>query len=213
MRFCIATLTVALGLAVAGCAKKKEEPGTLPAPVAQAVQQAETMSAQIEAETGTPVARMTLNFVEPSEEDYVGLFVAAAGWAKRSVARTIGVLQQTDAPQVFQRASEAASQKYALRPIALTDYSVVCGQPERQQTSITQQKSVCTMKYVDAVLHFNSIRMRRDSGYVTVGVTKVPTGGTRPETVYNCVTLARKGREWEAKRSERVVDYHRCPKP
>jgi hypothetical protein len=199
-------------IGAAACAKKAPAPEPTPIDVAMRI----TQQAQAHIDSIQPGAKMvsgTVYFVEPSESEYINLFVAAAGWAKRSVARTVGVLQQTDGHPLYQRASEAAAQKYALRPIALTDYSVVCGQPERQQTSITQQNSVCTMKYVDAVLHFNSIRMRRDSGYVTVGVTKVPTGQNKAETVYHCVTLARKGAEWEAKRSERVVDYHRCPKP
>jgi hypothetical protein len=205
----VATLTL---LVAGACSRKQPEPQPTPVDVAmQIAQQAQAHMDSIQ--PGATMGRVTINFVEPTESDYVGLFVAAAGWAKRSVARTVGVLQQSDAPPYFQQASKAAAQKYALRPIELTDYQVVCGQPERQQTSITGQKSVCTMKYVDAVLHFNSIRMRRDSGFVTVGVTKVPTGQSKPETVYNCVTLVRKGAGWDAKRSERVVDYHRCPKP
>ena len=200
---------IALALMVAGCAKK--EPEAKPSPVAQMVQQAERMSAQVEAETGTPVGVMTITFVEPSETDYVNLIVAAAGWARKST-RSLGVLQQSTGHPLWKRASEAATQRYALRPIQLSDYQTVCGTPERQQTSITQQKSVCTMKYVDAVMQFNAVRMTRDSGYVALSITRVPTGGTRAETTVQCVALARKGAEWEARRADRVIDYHRCPR-
>jgi hypothetical protein len=197
-------------LAVVACAKK-EEPKALPEPVAQAVQQAERMSAQIEAETGTPVGSMTLTFVEPSEDDYVGLIVAAAGWARKSV-RSLGILQQTTGHPLWAKASMAATQKYALRPIQMSDYSVVCGQPDRKQTSIANVKEVCTMKYVDAVMQFNAIRLTRDSGYVALGITRVPSGANRAETTYQCVSIAKKGKEWEARRAERVVDWQLCPR-
>lgn len=194
-------------VALVGCSKK--EPETKPTPVEQAVQQAERKASQIEAETGTQVGRMTITFVAPTEEDYVGIVVAAAGWARKSY-RSLGILQQTTGGPFWQHASEAAAQKYALRPIQQTDFQTVCGQAERQQTSITQQKTVCTMKYVDAVMHFNSVRMSRDSGYVALGITRVPTGQSRAETVYQCVTLARKAQAWEARHAERVVDWQRC---
>jgi hypothetical protein len=197
-------------LAVVACAKK-EEPKTVSGPVAQAVQQAERMSAQIEAETGTPVGSMTLTFVEPSEEDYIGLIVAAAGWARKSV-RSLGILQQTTGHPLWAKASLAATQKYALRPIQPSDYSVVCGQPDRKQTSIANVKEICTMKHVDAVMQFNSVRLTRDSGYVALGVTRVPSGATRAETVYQCVSIARKGNEWEARRADRVADWQLCPR-
>ena len=201
---------IVVALLATACAKK-EEPKTLPVPVAQAVQQAERMSAQIEAETGTPVGSMTLTFVEPSEEDYVGLIVAAAGWARKSV-RSLGILQQTTGHPLWAKGSLAATQKYALRPIQLSDYSVVCGQPDRKQTSIANVKEVCTMKYVDAVMQFNAIRLTRDSGYVALGITRVPSGANRAETTYQCVSIAKKGQEWEARRAERVVDWQLCPR-
>jgi hypothetical protein len=154
---------------------------------------------------------MTLTFVEPSEDDYVGLIVAAAGWARKSV-RSLGILQQTTGHPLWAKASMAATQKYALRPIQMSDYSVVCGQPDRKQTSIANVKEVCTMKYVDAVMQFNAIRLTRDSGYVALGITRVPSGANRAETTYQCVSIAKKGKEWEARRAERVVDWQLCPR-
>jgi hypothetical protein len=207
MRRVAAALALVAG---AGCAKK--QPQAKPTPVTQAVQQADRLSAQVEAETGGRVASMTIRFIEPTEDDYVGLIVAAAGWARRTVARSIGVLQQTTDSPMWEHASRAATQRYALRPISLDDYQVVCGGNQPQQTSVSRSSPVCTMKYVDAVLQFTSVRLSSDSGYVGVGVTRVPSGATRSEVTWSCITLARKGAEWDARRSERMEDAHRCPR-
>jgi hypothetical protein len=205
-------LITALPLILAGaCAKKAPEVKATPIDIAmQIAQQAEAHIDSIQ--PGAIIMRGTIVFVEPSETDYVNLIVAAAGWARKSY-RSLGVLQQTSGHPLWQHASAAATQKYALRPIQLSDFQTVCGQPERQQTSITQQKQICTMKYVDVVMQFNGVRMTRDSGYVALSLTRVPTGGNRAETTYQCVTLARKGREWDARHSARIVDHTRCPRP
>lgn len=192
-----------------GCSKK--EPEAKPTPVQQVVQEAERRSAQIEAETGTPVGTMTIRFVQPTEQDLVSMMVAAAGWARKSVSRSIGILQPTTAEPIWLRAAEATTQRYALRPIQQQDFGVVCG--TGQQGTSSRGGSGCSMKYVDAVLMFNSFKMTRDSGYVTVGVTRVPSGATKSETTYRCVTVARKPGDWEAVHSETVIDYRRCPRP
>jgi hypothetical protein len=196
-------------LLLAGCAKK--EPEAKPSPVAQVVEQAEKMSAQIEAERGGTVGVMTIRFVEPTEEDVVAMMVAAAGWARKSVSRSIGILQPTAANPIWLRAAEATTQRFALRPIQQSDVQVVCG--SASQGSSGRSSGGCSMKHVDAVLMFNSFRMTRDSGYVTVGVMRVPNGSNRSETTYRCVTVVRKPGDWEAKHSEQVVDYRRCPRP
>lgn len=195
-------------LLAAACSRK--EPEAKPTPVEVAQQLAQQAEARANAE-GAQLGSFTITFVEPTEADYVNLIVGAAGWARKSI-RSLGVLQQSTGNPLWQRASEAATQKYALRPIQLSDYQTVCGQPDRGQTSISQQKAVCTMKYVDAVMAFNSVRMTRDSGYVALSITRVPTGATRAETSYQCVALVRKGAEWEARRADRIIDWHRCPR-
>ena len=206
MRHFIAILGVAA--VVSACAKKEPEPK--PTPVEQVAQQAQRQAEQIEAATGRPVTSLTIRFVEPTEEDIVAMMVAAAGWARKSVSRSIGILQPTAANPIWLRAAEATTQRYALRPIQQSDFGVVCGSSPATSGRSTQG---CTMKYVDAVLTFNSFRLTRDSGYVTVGVTRVPSGSNRSETTYRCVTVMRKPGDWEAKHSEQVADYQRCPRP
>lgn len=205
----ISVWTIAAAL-VATTACSKKEPETKPTPVEVAQQLAAQAEARANAE-GAQLGSFTITFVEPTEADYINLILGAAGWARKSI-RSLGVLQQSTGHPLWQRASEAATQKYALRPIQLSDYQTVCGQPDRGQTSISQQKVVCTMKYVEAVMQFNSVRMTRDSGYVALSITRVPAGGTRAETSYQCVALVRKGAEWEARRADRVVDWQRCPR-
>jgi hypothetical protein len=201
-------ITVLL-VTIVGCAKKSPPP---PTPVEIAIQIAAQAQAHMDSvHPGAVLASGTIYFVEPSENDYVNLIVAAAGWARKSV-RSLGVLQQTNGHPLWQHASEAATQRYALRPISLSDYQTVCGVPERQQTTITGTNTVCTMKYVDVVMQFNGVRMTRDTGYVALGLTRVPTGATRSETTYQCVTLARKGAEWNARHAEAVVEPRRCPR-
>jgi hypothetical protein len=200
-----------LGLAAvtAACAKKDPEPK--PTPVQQVVEEAERKSAEIEAQTGRPVGTMTIRFVEPKEEDIVAMMVAAAGWARKSVSRSIGILQPTASNAIWLRAAEATTQRFALRPIQQSDLQVVCGASPGSTSSRGSQG--CSMKYVNAVLMFNSFRMTRDTGYVTVGVIQVPNGSNRSETTFRCVTLLRRPGDWEAKHSELVIDHQRCPRP
>lgn len=196
-----------IAAAIAGCAKK--EPEAKPSPVGEAVAAAVAQRDQIEAQTGGEVGSLTVRFVEPPEDVFVDLFVAAAFWAKSSTsARSMGVLQAEGAEPRWRRAVEAVNQRYALRPINPSDFTVVCGNPQTQSTSRGGQR--CSMKYVDAVLAFNSIRIRRDSGYVGLNVSRVPSGADRAERIYYCVTLGRVGGEWKARKSDRVVDPQRC---
>ncbi len=195
-------------IAAGACTKKQPEPR--PTPIDIAIQMADQAEARAQAQGGQ-LASFTVTFVEPSEDDMVGLIVAAGGWARRTVARSLGVLQRPDEQPLWRRAAAEAAQRYALRPISQSDYTVVCGETSQPRQGV-RGTPTCSMKYVDAVLQFNSVRMSRDSGYVTVGVTRVPSGSNRAETVYNCVILAKKEGKWDARRSERVVDIHLCPR-
>jgi hypothetical protein len=200
--------------ALAACSKKEPETTSSPA-IDEATRIAEDVKAQVEAQTGAPVTNMTvmIDFVDPPDDVFVDMTIAAAGWAKSSIAsRTIGVYQAEGASEPFRLAVEAVTRRYAFRPIGPSDYQVVCGGNAPSQTSITTRTAKCSMKYVDAVLAFNTVRMTRDSGYVGLNITRVPNGANRAERVHHCITLIRKGAEWEAKRSERMVDARRCPR-
>src|SRR4051812_11851771 len=74
----------------------------------------------------SPTLAQSVTYVAPSEESYVQMIVAATGWAKGSVAKSLGVLTPADAPANLQRAIEAAVQRHGLKRIALDDYTVVC---------------------------------------------------------------------------------------
>jgi hypothetical protein len=202
-------LTIGLIAAtLGGCAQKKPEP--TPTPVETVAATAEQTRAAIEAQTGTPVNSMTITFVDPPDDVFVGLIVAAAGWARGGItARSIGILQAEGAEPRFRRAVEAVNQRYALRPIAPSDFTVVCGNSQTSNTS-RGATSRCSMKYVDAVLAFNAVRVRGDAGYVGLDVTRVPAGADRVERTFYCITMAKTAGEWKAKKSERVVDPQRC---
>lgn len=150
---------------------------------------------------------------DPPDDIFVGMAVAATGWTKGSIgAGTVGIFQPDGADPRMRRAIEAATTRYALRPIGPSDYAVVCGGNAPARTSITSRSAKCSMKYVDAVIAFNTVMMGRDSGYVGLNVTRVPNGADRLERVNYCITLVRKVDQWEAKRGERALDRHRCPR-
>ena len=199
-----------LTLLVIGCSKQEPEP--TPTPAGEAVEITEELRAQIEAQTGIPVTSMSVRFEDPPEDVFVNMVVAAGGWAK-GTARLIGVYQSPSASPRFRRAVEAVTNRYAFRPIGPSDFAVVCGGNAPSRTSITARTPKCSMKYVDAVLAFNSVMMGRDTGFVGLNITRVPTGTTKAERVYYCISLLRKGEDaWEAKRSERIVNAARCPR-
>jgi hypothetical protein len=202
-------------LALIGACAKQKEPEPMPAPVQEAQAAAEQIKAQIEAETGRPVDNLTvtINYVEPPENIFVGMTIAAAGWAKSSIgARRIGVFSAQTAEPRFRKTVEAVTNRYAFRTIQPADFTVVCAPASRAPTANSSPTGVCSMKYVDAVIMFNSVRMARDSGFVGLNITRVPSGSNRSEQTFYCVTLLRKGEQWESKRSERMVDWNRCPR-
>ena len=203
-------------LALAGACAKKTEPQPAPTPAQEANATAERVKAEIEAQTGRPVENIavTINYVEPPEELFESMGVAGASWARRSTgARSMGIYQADGADPRFRKAVQRATSRYSFRPIRSTDFTVVCSGSDRAPTLKSSPTGVCSMKYVDAVLMFNSLRIRGDSGFVGLNVTRVPSGATRAEQTYYCVTILRIGMEWEAKRGERMVDWNRCRLP
>jgi hypothetical protein len=173
--------------------------------VACARKQPETIAVTVDGAT------VEIPYEAPPENIFVDLGVAATGWAKGFLAaRSIGIYQASDASPQFRRMVQAATSRFAIRPIQESDFTVVCGGTERGRTSITSPTTHCTMKYVDAVLAFNSVRLMRDSGRVGLSITRVPTGSNKSERLYYCVTLGKKNGQWAALRSERMVDYQRC---
>jgi hypothetical protein len=144
----------------------------------------------------------------PPEDVFVDLMVAAAGWAKgANSGRPLGVYQPLDADAPARRGVEAVTTRYGLRPINPSDFVVVC---TSAGATVTARFGGCSMKYVDAVLAFNGIRMGRDSGYVGLELTRVPSGKNTAENVFYCVTLAKDDSRWQARRSRRVEDPGRC---
>lgn len=193
MRFRLITM---LGLAAAtGCASKNQ-PDAAPAPADAAPANA------------APAQIISLDV---PEDIFVGMGVAAIGWAKGYLSpRSVGIYQAEDASPQFRRMVQAATTRYAVRPIQSSDFAVVCSGSDRSRSAITSPATRCTMKYVDAVVAFNSVRRGRDSGYVGMSITRVPPGANRSERIYYCITLARKDTAWAFKRNERVVDPQRC---
>jgi hypothetical protein len=193
--------------ALAACSSQSP-PESKPTPAA-AVAQAEQIRA-IGEQSGRNVVSVTMVFRDPSGQDYEDLVIASTSWAKGSISRSLGVLDPDGAPPLLRNAILAAVQRHALRVIPLSDFTVVC--QSRQATRVDAATTVCGMKHVDAVLQFTAVRIAGDSGWVGTNVTRVPRGGSSAVRTYHCVTLAKKGRVWEAKRSQVVQDEHRCPR-
>ena len=147
--------------------------------------------------------------VEPSEETSAQMIIAAAGWAKGSVGKSLGILVAADAPPHLQRAIEAAAKQHGLKRIAFDDYTTVCvSHPATRSAPATR---TCSMKGADAVLQFAEIRIAGDSGSVVATVTRVPKGQIKAESKRYCVTLAKRTSDWEALRGEAVTETDNCP--
>ena len=199
-------VSLLLATTLTACATKPK-----PEPEPQTVNATATVTAP-DGSTRTVPVRMT--FIPVPDDVFVAVSVAAAGWAKGTIGgKQIGMYQPDGAPPVVRQAIEAVTARYAFRPITPADYGVVCRQSARSTTSITQQSATCSMKYVEAVLAINSLRMTRDSAYVGASITRVPAGSNKSETNRFCVTLVRKDQSaWEAKRSDRIVNTASCPR-
>jgi hypothetical protein len=157
-----------------------------------------------------PAVAQSVTYVEPSDETYVQLIVAATGWAKSGVAKSLGVLTPADAPALLQHAIEAAAKRHGLKRIALDDYTTVCiTHPATRSAPISR---TCSMKGADAVLQFAEVRVAGDSGSVVTSVTRVPKGESKPETARYCIALVKKTSDWEAYRGEAVAENDQCPK-
>jgi hypothetical protein len=194
-------------LSVTACAKQHPQPEPKPDPIAAA--QPALQQSQPEAQAAVDPALP--EFLQPSDADYVGLVLAATGWARRTT-RSLGIYQMTDGHWLWKEATEVAARKYGLRPIQQNDFTVVCGASPRPATPATQAKQVCSMKYVDAVMYFTELRMTRDSGYVGLGITRVPEGATQPRATLQCVTMTRKDSTWEIRKTYTMQDIHQCPR-
>jgi hypothetical protein len=168
--------------------------------------------------TGVPAAAQTtsisvgdtVTYVEPPDDIYVDLVLAATGWARKSIAKSVGVVQREDAPPVWQRAINAAAKEHDLKVIPLVDYTMVC--ITRQATRATPMSRSCTMKGAEAVLQFTSVRVSGDSGFVGTSVTRVPRGGQKPESARYCIALGKRGTTWETARGDTTFDRLRCPR-
>lgn len=148
--------------------------------------------------------------VEPSDDVYVDLIVTATGWAKGSITKSLGVLQNDDAANVLRRAIKEATRRHDLKPITLDDYVAVCR--TRAASRSAPAERTCSMKGAEAVMQFVSARVAGDSGFVGISVTRVPKNSTRPESSHHCVALGRKDGKWEARRNEDRIDPKRCPR-
>jgi hypothetical protein len=105
----------------------------------------------------SPTLAQSVSYVEPSEESYIQMVVAATGWAKSSVAKSLGVLTPADAPANLQHAVDAAAQRHGLKRITLEDYTMVCiTHPATRSAPMSRS---CSMKNADAVLQFAEVRV------------------------------------------------------
>ena len=157
-----------------------------------------------------PALGQSVTYVEPSEESYIQLVVAATGWAKSSVSKSLGVLTPADAPANLQHAIDAAARRHDLKRIALEDYTTVC--ITHPSTRSAPMSRTCSMKGADAVLQFAEVRVAGDSGSVVTSVTRVPKGGQKPETTRLCILLAKDNSDWKAYRGDAVSETDHCPK-
>lgn len=160
------------------------------------------------AQSGAPPVRKEIVYVEPTEDDYVGMILAATAWAKRDVSKSLGVLQRAEAAPAWTKGIAAAAKRHDLKTIELDDFTVVCF--TRSASRSAPMSRVCSMKGAEAVLQFNTVKVAGGSGAMLTTVTRVPKGGSRTETTHYCLQLARKGAEWEALRTDRVEDPDRC---
>jgi hypothetical protein len=156
----------------------------------------------------TPATRKEIIYVEPTEGDYAAMILAATGWARANVAKSLGVVQQADATPAWKRGIEAAARQYGLKTIDVNDFTMVCF--TRQSTRSTPASRVCSMKGADAILQFNTLRIAGDSGAMVLTTTRVPKNAARTETTHYCVVMARQEAGWVALRSDQVTDPDKC---
>lgn len=158
----------------------------------------------------SPVLGQSITYVEPTEESYVQMVVAATGWARGAVAKSLGVLAPADAPANLMKGIDEAARRHGLKRIALEDYTTVC--VTHPATRSAPMSRTCSMKNADAVLQFAEVRVAGDSGAVVTSVSRVPKGGQKPETTRFCILLVKKTSDWEAYRGEAVSETDDCPK-
>ena len=157
---------------------------------------------------GDPPPKKEVVYVEPSDDDYAGMIVAATAWARANVSKSLGVLQRDEAPASWRRGVEAAAKRYDLQTIELNDFVVLCN--TRQASRSAPASRVCNVKGAEAVLQFNMVRVVGDAGLVLTSVTRVPKGASKTETTHHCLSLVRKGPDWEAQSAQMVPDPDRC---
>lgn len=167
-------------------------------------------SPRLEAQVSPPARGATPIYVEPSDDVYIDLVDGAVAWARGAIAKSIGVLPPGDASPGLSRAVEVATQRHGLRPIAMEDFTMVCF--TRQATRSTPSSRTCSMKGAEAILQFSSLKVSGDSGYVGIGVTRVPRGTSRTEIVHHCVSFGRVSGRWEQGRGETMTDADQCPR-
>jgi hypothetical protein len=167
-------------------------------------------SAPLAAQVSPPASGANPIYVEPSDEVYVELIAGAVEWARSTVGKSLGVLAPGEASRGLSRAVEVATQTQGLRPIAIEDFTMVCF--TRQATRSTPSSRTCSMKGAEAILQFSSVKVAGDSGYVGVGVTRVPKGTSRTEIVHHCLSFGRAGGRWENAGSEKMIDADHCPR-
>jgi hypothetical protein len=201
------TAAVCLLATVAGCGGKKSDVGTQPAPAAAPA--AASVSprfggyAELDLEGGNPPSNVP-------EDVFKSIAVTAAGWAKgAATSGSVGVFQPDGPSEPFKRALEAISARYSWRPINKADFGMTCTRGGNRSLS----GSTCNMKFVQNVLQLQSMRLRPDSAFVGLSVSKVPSGTTSIETTTYCVSLEYQGTGWVAKRGERVSSTRLCPRP
>lgn len=152
--------------------------------------------------------RREIVYVEPTEDDYVGMILAATAWARSAVSKSLAVVKRDEAAPAWKRGIAEAGKRHDLKVIEVNDFTMVCY--TRQATRATPASRVCSMKGADAVLQFNTLRVAGDSGAMLLSITRVPKNASRTETTHQCVTLARKGAEWTPVRNVEVPDPDKC---
>lgn len=162
---------------------------------------------------GAPLAAQTpprkeIIYVEPAEDDYVGMILAATAWAKGAVSKSLGIVQRDEASPAWKRGVELASKELDLKVIAFNDFTMQCF--TRQASRSAPYSRVCSMKGAEAILQFNAVRVAGDSGAIVTTVTRVPKGGSRTVTTHFCVALARKDAAWTSIQSDTVPDPDQC---
>jgi hypothetical protein len=199
----IALLFVAVAT-IAACSRKHVEPAPAPAGEPGAP------PTQSQARTYDEV----MGDVNSGTESYTKMAIAAAGYVRHLVpGKLIGVLQPDLKGPAFRDMVDVVTKAYAFRPIRSNEYRVVCSQPNANATgSATAATPICSMFLVDVVVQFEVAERTLDSGWVGGSTTQVPRGGTAAEESAFCITLARKGNEWRAIRSEAIDNRRRCPR-